>query len=396
MSARRRPADGPGPRRRRSRRPARGSHAEARRLGRRARARLYLSLHRADPARRRSCGSPARTGSARLLGRGHRPRRRCAALRLTVVGAAARGPDQRRAGHADRLGAGPRRLPRQARRRRADRPAVRAADDRRRPGAARALRTAAARSASTWPTPAPACVVALLFVTLPFVVRTVQPVLLELDREMEQAAASLGAGTLTIFRRIVLPNLCPAISAGTALSFARAISEFGSTVLISGNIPFKTQVAVGHIFGQIESDNTDRRGRGGHRAAGHRPDRAGQRSTCCSAGRRAVAKVRRCVLRRARLPALPARRCPVGLVFWRTFEHGIGPVWRLAHASPTRAARLPASRPIVAFWAVLLQHGLRGRRRRSCSSATGSRAGGCSTRSSTCRSPCRRSSSGSP
>ncbi|MDQ6911009.1 MAG: sulfate ABC transporter permease subunit CysT [Actinomycetota bacterium] len=99
-------------------------------------------------------------------------------------------------------------------------------------------------------------VVALLFVTLPFVVRTVQPVLLELDREMEQAAASLGAGNLTIFRRIVLPNLLPAISAGTALAFARAISEFGATVLISGNLPFKTQVAAVHIFGQIETDNT--------------------------------------------------------------------------------------------------------------------------------------------
>ena len=98
--------------------------------------------------------------------------------------------------------------------------------------------------------------VALLFVTLPFVVRTVQPVLLELDVEMEQAAASLGAGRFTIFRRIVLPNLLPAISAGTALAFARAISEFGSTVLISGNIPFKTQVASVHIFNQIESDNT--------------------------------------------------------------------------------------------------------------------------------------------
>lgn len=99
-------------------------------------------------------------------------------------------------------------------------------------------------------------VVALLFVTLPFVVRAVQPVLLELDLDMEQAAASLGAGRLTIFRRIVLPNLLPAISAGTALAFARAISEFGSTVLISGNLPFKTQVAAVHIFGQVETDNT--------------------------------------------------------------------------------------------------------------------------------------------
>jgi len=97
---------------------------------------------------------------------------------------------------------------------------------------------------------------ALLFVTLPFVVRTVQPVLLELDRDAEEAAASLGAGKLTTFRRIVLPNLVPAIAAGTALSFARAMSEFGATVLISGNLPFKTQVASVHIYNQIQSDNT--------------------------------------------------------------------------------------------------------------------------------------------
>ena len=100
-----------------------------------------------------------------------------------------------------------------------------------------------------------AVVVALLFVTLPFVVRTVQPVLLELDTEMEEAAASLGASPATIFCRIILPNLAPAMAAGTALAFARAISEFGSTVLISGNLPFKTQVASVHIFNQIESDN---------------------------------------------------------------------------------------------------------------------------------------------
>jgi sulfate/thiosulfate transport system permease protein len=98
-------------------------------------------------------------------------------------------------------------------------------------------------------------VVALLFVTLPFVVRTVQPVLLELDTEMEQAAASLGASNGMIFRRIILPNLIAAMLSGTALAFARAISEFGSTVLISGNLPFKTQVAAVNIFGQIESDN---------------------------------------------------------------------------------------------------------------------------------------------
>jgi sulfate transport system permease protein len=101
----------------------------------------------------------------------------------------------------------------------------------------------------------PGVVAALLFVTLPFVVRTVQPVLLELDQEMEEGAASLGAGRATIFRRIILPNLLPAILSGTALAFVRSVSEFGSTVLISGNLPGKTQVAAVHIYNQIESDN---------------------------------------------------------------------------------------------------------------------------------------------
>jgi sulfate transport system permease protein len=100
-----------------------------------------------------------------------------------------------------------------------------------------------------------AVLLALLFVTLPFVVRTVQPVLLELDRDMEEAAASLGAGRLATFRRIVFPNLLPGILSGVALAFARAVGEFGSVVLISGNLPFKTQVSSVYIFGQIESDN---------------------------------------------------------------------------------------------------------------------------------------------
>jgi sulfate transport system permease protein len=96
---------------------------------------------------------------------------------------------------------------------------------------------------------------ALLFVTLPFVVRTVQPVLIELDRDMEEAAASLGAGSWRIFRSIVLPNVFPAILSGVALAFARAIGEFGSVVLISGNLPFKTEVASVYIFGRIESND---------------------------------------------------------------------------------------------------------------------------------------------
>jgi sulfate transport system permease protein len=98
-----------------------------------------------------------------------------------------------------------------------------------------------------------AILVALLFVTLPFVVRTVQPVLIELDREMEEAAASLGAGSVTVFRRIIFPVLLPAILSGVALSYARAIGEFGAVVLISGNLPFKTEVASVYIFGRIES-----------------------------------------------------------------------------------------------------------------------------------------------
>src|SRR3954454_21294879 len=100
-----------------------------------------------------------------------------------------------------------------------------------------------------------AVVCALLFVTLPFVVRAVQPVLLELDQEMEEAAASLGAPNRRIFRSIILPNLTPALVAGCALAFARAIGEFGSLVLLTGNIPFKTQVASVYIYGRIETSD---------------------------------------------------------------------------------------------------------------------------------------------
>ncbi len=97
--------------------------------------------------------------------------------------------------------------------------------------------------------------VALLFVTVPFVVRSVEPVLLELDRDAEEAAASLGAGRITVFRRIVLPNLLPAIAAGAALSFARAVSEYGSLVLMSGNLPNRTEVASVKILSLIENDS---------------------------------------------------------------------------------------------------------------------------------------------
>ena len=96
---------------------------------------------------------------------------------------------------------------------------------------------------------------ALLFVTLPFVVRSVQPVLLELDAEMEEAAASLGARPASIFRRIVFPNLLPAVLSGVALSFARAVGEFGSLVIITGNIPYRTEVSSVYIFGRIQSND---------------------------------------------------------------------------------------------------------------------------------------------
>ena len=96
--------------------------------------------------------------------------------------------------------------------------------------------------------------VALLFVTLPFVVRTVQPVLIELDRELEDAARSLGASGFTTFRRIVLPAILPGVLSGVAMAFARAIGEIGAIVLIAGNLPFKTEAASIHLFYRIEQD----------------------------------------------------------------------------------------------------------------------------------------------
>ncbi len=96
---------------------------------------------------------------------------------------------------------------------------------------------------------------AFLFVTLPFVVRTVQPVLAELEGDVEEAAASLGASRFTVLRRIVLPALVPAIAAGAALSFARGVSEYGSLVLLSGNLPFRTEVTSVRILSSIENNN---------------------------------------------------------------------------------------------------------------------------------------------
>jgi sulfate transport system permease protein len=97
---------------------------------------------------------------------------------------------------------------------------------------------------------------ALAFVTLPFIVRTVQPVLEELEADVEEASASLGANRMTTFRRIILPSLVPSIAAGAALSFARGISEYGSLVLLSGNLPNRTEVVSVRVFTYIENGDT--------------------------------------------------------------------------------------------------------------------------------------------
>jgi sulfate transport system permease protein len=101
----------------------------------------------------------------------------------------------------------------------------------------------------------PGVVLALAFVTLPFVVRSVQPVLLTMEPDQEEAARCLGAGPATSFRRIVLPTIAPALLAGAALAFARAVGEFGSVVILSGNIPYRTEVASVHVFSLVENDD---------------------------------------------------------------------------------------------------------------------------------------------
>jgi len=101
----------------------------------------------------------------------------------------------------------------------------------------------------------PGIVLALLFVTYPFVIRSVQPVLMEQDRAEEEAATTLGAGAWTTFRRVTLPGLWPSILTGAGLSFSRALGEFGSVVLVAGNQPLATKTAPLYIFGEIESGN---------------------------------------------------------------------------------------------------------------------------------------------
>jgi sulfate transport system permease protein len=97
---------------------------------------------------------------------------------------------------------------------------------------------------------------ALLFVTLPFVVRSVQPVLIEMERDVEEAAASLGASGFTTFRRIILPTVTPAILAGAALAFARALGEYGSVILISANLLGKTEVSSSFMLKKIEEGDS--------------------------------------------------------------------------------------------------------------------------------------------
>jgi sulfate transport system permease protein len=101
-----------------------------------------------------------------------------------------------------------------------------------------------------------AIMLALLFVTFPFVVRSVQPTLLALDPEVEAAARSMGAGGWTLCRHLILPQLMPALLSGAALAFARALGEYGSVVLLSGNIPFATQFASVYVFGEVEQGST--------------------------------------------------------------------------------------------------------------------------------------------
>ncbi len=101
----------------------------------------------------------------------------------------------------------------------------------------------------------PGIVLALLFVSYPFVIRSVQPVLLELDRAEEEAAATMGASGWLTFWRVTLPTLAPAIFTGAALSFGRALGEFGSVILVAGNQPMKTKTTPLYVFGEIESGN---------------------------------------------------------------------------------------------------------------------------------------------
>jgi sulfate transport system permease protein len=101
----------------------------------------------------------------------------------------------------------------------------------------------------------PGIVLAMLFVTMPFTIRALQPVLMELEREQEEAAFTLGAGRWTTFWRVTIPSVLPGLLTGIFLTFVRALGEFGSIVIVAGNIPMKTQVAPVYVYGEIESYN---------------------------------------------------------------------------------------------------------------------------------------------
>ena len=167
---------------------------------------------------------------------------------------------------------------------------------------------------------------ALLFVTLPFVVRSVQPVLADLDPEVEEAAATLGAGGWTTFRRVLLPTLLPALVAGGAQAFARALGEFGSVVLISGNLPYRTEVASWWIFTQVENGAPEA---GAAVAVVLLADRAPRRG---APARWSAVGPRDADERPARTPGGGAALlalvvlAPVAMIVVRTFSHGLAPV----------------------------------------------------------------------
>ena len=101
----------------------------------------------------------------------------------------------------------------------------------------------------------PGIILALVFITLPFVVRTIQPVLEDLDQSQERAAATLGASPWRIFRKVVFPALILPTLSGSLMSFSRAVGEFSAIVIVAGNIPLRTQTAAVYVFSQVEAEN---------------------------------------------------------------------------------------------------------------------------------------------
>lgn len=101
----------------------------------------------------------------------------------------------------------------------------------------------------------PAIVIAMVFVTFPFVIRAVQPLLEELDASEEEAAYTMGSSRFRVFRQVILPSMAPGMIGGGMLAFSRALAEFGAVVLVAGNIPGRTLVSSVFIYGEVESDN---------------------------------------------------------------------------------------------------------------------------------------------